>query len=60
MPLKNAIESEIVNFLEEMVMRFGPPKTIISDNAKDFLGSMVCQFVLNDGIFLKTSSNYYL
>lgn len=58
-PLKNAMKPEIVNFLKDLVTRFGPPKTIISNNAKAFLGSKVCQFSLNHGIFLKTSSNYY-
>lgn len=59
MPLKNAIEANIVDFLEELVTRFGLPKTIIFDNAKGFLGSKVCQFILVHGIFLKMSSNYY-
>lgn len=59
-PLKNVIEAEIVEFLEELVTRFSPPKTIISNNAKAFLGSKICQFILTHAIFFKTSSNYYL
>lgn len=58
-PLKNSIEVEIISFLEELVTRFEPPKTIISNYTKAFLGSKVCQFSLKHGIFLKTSSNYY-
>lgn len=37
-PLKNATEVKILNFLREMVARFEPQKTIIIDNARDFLG----------------------
>lgn len=58
-PLKSAIETEIVYFLKELVTRFGPLKTIILDNSRAFLGVKVCHFALNNGIFLKTSSNYY-
>ena len=58
-PLKEATETEIVDFLETLVTRFGPPKTIISDNARAFVGTKVCHFALKNGIFLKTSSNYY-
>lgn len=57
-PLRNANESEILGFLEELVSSFHPPMTIISDNAKEFLGSRVTQFT-NYGIHMKTSSNYY-
>lgn len=59
-PLKNVIEAEIVNFLEEMVERFGSPKTIISNNAQAFVGSGMSEFSLKHGVYLKTSSNYYL
>lgn len=58
-PLKNATEAEILNFLEELVSRFGPLKTIILDNAKVFLGLRVTQFALDHGIYLNTSSNYH-
>jgi len=57
--LKNAIEKEILNFLEDLVACFGPPKTIISDNTRAFLGSKISDFAFNNKIFLKASSNYY-
>lgn len=57
--LRNTTEAEILNFIEEITCRFGLPKTIIYDNARAFLGSKICQFALDNGIFLKTSSNYY-
>lgn len=41
-PLKNTIEAQILNFLRELVARFGPLKTIISNNSKAFLGSKIC------------------
>lgn len=59
-PLKNATEAEILSFLEELVVRFGLLKTIILDNARAFTSSKVTQFALSHGIYLKTSSNYYL
>lgn len=59
-PLKNFTELEIVNFLEGLVTHFGSPKTIISDNTREFTGSKVTQFTLDHNIYLKTSSNYYL
>ncbi|XP_059070489.1 uncharacterized protein LOC131860133 [Cryptomeria japonica] len=58
-PLRNALEAEILEFLEDLVCRYGLPKTIISDNARAFTGSRVTQFSLSRGIYLKTSSNYY-
>lgn len=33
-PLRNAMETKILGFLEELVSSFGPSKTIISDNAR--------------------------
>lgn len=58
-PLKNATEMGITNFLEELVTKSDPPKTIISNNARAFLGSKIRQFTLDHKIFLKNSSNYY-
>lgn len=58
-PLKNATETKILCFLEELITKFSPPKTIILDNAKAFLGSQVTQFTLNHGVYLKISSNYH-
>lgn len=57
--LKNAIEIEIVNFLDELVARFVSPKTIIFDNAQSFIGSGMSNFTLKHRVYLKTSSNYY-
>jgi hypothetical protein len=57
--LKNSTDGEITNFLEELVTRFGPPKTVISNNMKAFVQSKVCQFTFKHGIFLKILSNYY-
>lgn len=59
-PLKNTTKVEIVDFLEELVTRFGPLNTIISNNSKAFLGTKVCHFSLTNDIFLKKSLNYYL
>ena len=39
--------------------KFGSPSTIISDNAKYFLGAQICARVVDDNIYLSTSSNYY-
>lgn len=58
-PLKNSSKSEILAFLEDLVCCYGPPKTIISENAHAFVGSRLTQFTLSKGIYLKTSSNYY-
>lgn len=51
--LKNATEGEIVNFLEEVVTKFGPPKTIIFNNARAFLGSGMSYFSIKNDFFLK-------
>lgn len=58
-PLKNSSESEVLTFLEDLVCRYGPPKTITSNNVCAFTGSQITQFTLSKGIYLKTSSNYY-
>lgn len=59
-PLKNSLETEVLTFLEDLVCRYGPPKTIISDNMRAFMGSRITRFSLSKGIYLKISSNYYL
>lgn len=38
-PLKNSSESEVLTFLEDPVCRYGPSKTIISNNTCAFTGS---------------------
>lgn len=58
-PLKEATESVILNFLEEIITRFGIPQTINFNNAKYFLGSIISYWALRLGIYLKNSSNYY-
>lgn len=58
-PLKNATRIEILIFLKELISRFGPPKTIMLDNAWAFIGSRVTQISLCHGIYLKNSSNDY-
>ncbi|XP_059068503.1 uncharacterized protein LOC131859008 [Cryptomeria japonica] len=60
MPLNNATDTKILGLLEDLVTRFGSPKTIILDNASEFMGSRVTHFSLDHDIFLKTSSNCYL
>jgi len=58
-PLEEATEKVILDFLEGITTHFGPPRTIILDNAKAFLGAKIADFALRYGIYLKTSSNYY-
>lgn len=43
-PLRNSSETEVMTFLEDLVCRYGLPKTIISDNARAFMGSRITQF----------------
>ncbi|XP_057855975.1 uncharacterized protein LOC131065493 [Cryptomeria japonica] len=57
--LKDAIENSVVQFLEGIATRFGSPSTIISDNAKAFVGSQISLWAVQHDVFLKTSSNYY-
>ena len=57
--LKDAIENYVVEFLDGIVTRFGAPSTIISDNAKSFVGMCICSWVIDHGIYLSTSYNYY-
>jgi hypothetical protein len=57
--LKDATEPSVVEFLEEIATRFGAPSTIISDNAKSFIGSGICSWAVDRNVYLSTSSNYY-
>ena len=57
--LKDATENLVVEFLDGIVTRFGAPSTIISDNAKYFVGRHICCWVIDHGIYLSTYSNYY-
>ncbi|KAH9309108.1 hypothetical protein KI387_037019, partial [Taxus chinensis] len=38
---------------------FGVPFTVISDNVMAFLGMKISEWVVKNGVYLKTSSNYY-
>ncbi|KAH9296662.1 hypothetical protein KI387_044242 [Taxus chinensis] len=57
--LKEANESNILDFYEGIVTRFGVSATIISDNALAFIGSKITEWAVKNGIYLSTSSNYY-
>ena len=59
MALKDAIEASVVKLLNGIVTRFSVPSTIISNNAKYFVGAHICSWDLEYGIYLSTSSNYY-
>lgn len=57
--LKEAIESSVLNFYEDIVTKFGVLDSIISNNALPFVGLRVIDWVVKHGIHLNTSSNYY-
>lgn len=57
--MKDATEPSVVEFLNGIVSRFGAPSTIISDNAKSFVGTQICAWEMNHNIYLSISSNYY-
>ncbi|XP_059068317.1 uncharacterized protein LOC131858866 [Cryptomeria japonica] len=57
--LKEASESVVLNFYEDLVTRFGTPDYIISDNALAFVGTKISEWAVHNGRFSYTSSNYY-
>lgn len=57
--LKEANETVVLSFYEEIVTRFGIPDSFVSDNALAFVGLKVTDWALKNGIYLSTSSNYY-
>lgn len=57
--MKDATESSVVEFLDGIVTKFGAASTIISDNAKSFVGSHICTWAMDHNIYLSTSYNYY-
>ncbi len=57
--LKDDTKPSVVEFLDGIVSRFGAPSTIISDNAKYFVGTQICAWAMSHNIYLSTSSNYY-
>ena len=56
---KGSTKTLVVEFLDGIVTRFGAPSTIILDNAKCFVGTHICSWDIDHGIYLSTSSNYY-
>lgn len=59
MTLKESNEIIVLNFYEELITRFGVPESIVLDNALAFVGSKISDWVVNNGVYLNTSSNYY-
>ena len=57
--LKDAYESVVLNFYEDLVCRFGVLDSIISDNALAFVGNKILEWAIEQGIYLNTLSNYY-
>ena len=57
--LKDANVSVVLNFYEDLVCRFGVPDSIISDNTLAFVRNKISEWVVEQGIYLNTSSNYY-
>jgi len=59
-PSKNQIEEVVMSFLEDRIItRFGAPAKITTENAKAFSSLDLDFFLLNYGIVLCHSSNYY-
>lgn len=58
--LKDANETAVLNFYDDIIHRFGIPDSIISDNALAFISLRVTKWVPKHGIYLSNSSNYYL
>ena len=48
-----------MELLDGILTRFHVPSSIISDNAKSFFGTYICSWIVEHGIFLRNSSNYY-
>lgn len=57
--LKEANETSVLNFYQDIISRFGTPDSIVSNNAMAFLGARILEWALKHGIFMSTSSNYY-
>lgn len=59
-PAKNATEKALMDFIENnIIIRFGVPAKITTDNAKAFSSSEFSYFCFKYGIVLSHSSNYY-
>ncbi|XP_059075103.1 uncharacterized protein LOC131065311 [Cryptomeria japonica] len=57
--LREANESVVLNFYDDIVTRFQVPNSIISDNALAFVRLRVSDWAIRNDIYLNTSSNYY-
>ena len=57
--LKDVNKSVVLRFYEDLVFRFGVPDSIISDNALAFARNKIAEWVVEQGIYLNASSNYY-
>jgi hypothetical protein len=59
-PLKNAQDEQVINFLESNIFsHFGLPLKIISDNGSTFISAKFTQFLRKFGVKHFTSSTYY-
>ena len=58
--LKDANESVVLNFYEDLVCRFGVLDLIILNNALAFARNKISKWAIGKDIYLNTSSNYYL
>ena len=59
-PTRNATDKVIINFIQENILsRFGFPKKLLTDNAKDFKSKAMVNFYEKNGIVLKNSTPYY-
>ena len=57
--LRDANESVVLSFYEDLVCRFGVLDSIVLDNALAFVGNRIAEWAIEQGIYLNTSSNYY-
>ena len=59
-PTRNATDKLIIGFIQENILsRFGCPKKLLTDNAKDFKSKAMVKFCEENGIVLKHSTPYY-
>jgi transposase InsO family protein len=60
MPTRNASHKVIISFLEDIIVRFGCPTRIFTDNAASFKDEPLIRFCEKFGIALIHSTPYYL
>ena len=59
-PLKQGNNQEVINFLQQnIISRFDIPTSLVCDNETYFSSLKDYDFVLENGIVLKHSANYY-